>query len=355
MKRKLLLPFLVLGLTALAGLGLVLAWPQAPLDSTLLSPAAPPARLVCYGHVDCRHGLLLLQPARSGRVTRVFVKARQTVHKDMLLVQLDDRLVKLQEEQAELAVQAAQVQLAKARSGVRQYEARQAQAKAALSAARAKCVAAHHYLAAHEDLFRNGFGNKDEVEAVRARLDEARASVTVAQNKLAELEAVDPKLEVKLAQLQLERTQAQRQQARQERAEYALKAPADGLILRVQVQEGDLVSPTSPRPAVWLAPQGGWIVRAEVAQESAGRVHCGLSVQVEDEASACLLGSGKIAEVSDWFLPRRQLSPQPTAITTGLSLECVIDLEAGHAPLRLGQRVRVRVLAERPATSAILP
>ncbi len=125
-----------------------------------------------------------------------------------------------------------------------------------------------------------------------------------------------------------------------------LKAPVAGTILRVGAQEGDLVSPTSPRPAVWLAPTGAWIVRSEVAQEFAGRVREGLAVQVEDEASAAVLARGTIAEVADCFLPRRQLSADPTGINTGLVLECVIALEPGHTQLQLGQRVRVRILAD---------
>src|SRR5262249_16890182 len=127
------------------------------------------------------------------------------------------------------------------------------------------------------------------------------------------------------------------------------RAPVDGLVLRVQAQEGDLAGPTAPRPAVWLAPAGAWIVRAEVSQEFAGRVREGLGVQVEDEAGASVLARGRVAEVSDWFLPRRQISPLPTGVNTGLTLECVIELQEGHAPLRLGLRVRVRVLADQPA------
>lgn len=91
------------------------------------------------------------------------------------------------------------------------------------------------------------------------------------------------------------------------------------------------MSPTSPRPAVWLEPASAWIVRAEVSQELAGRVQEGLAVQVEDEASAVLLARGQIAEVSSSFLPRRQFSALPTSINTGLVLECVIKL--GEPPL----------------------
>src|SRR5262249_44468011 len=141
------------------------------------------------------------------------------------------------------------------------------------------------------------------------------------------------------------RSQAQLERARQEREEYLLQAPVNGLVLRVQVKAGDLVGPTSSRPAVWLPPEGASIIRAEVSQELAARVLEGLEVQVEDGASASVLAKGTIAELSDWFLPRRQFSALPTSINTDLTLECVIDLKEGHAPLRLGQRVRVRVLA----------
>jgi multidrug resistance efflux pump len=174
----------------------------------------------------------------------------------------------------------------------------------------------------------------------------------VEQNRLVELNAVEPELEVKLAQLEVNRGQAQLERVRQEREEYLLKAPVDGLVLRIEAQEGDLVGPTSPRPAVWLAPAGPWIVRAEVSQEFAGRVHTGLAVQVEDEASAGLLAKGTILEVSDWFLPRRQFSALPTSINTGLTLECMIDLGERQGQLRLGQRVRVRILADQPAENS---
>jgi multidrug resistance efflux pump len=344
MKRITRATILVIGFVVLCGLAMVFLWPKAPLDATPAFTAAPAVRLVCFGHVDSRQGPLLLQPARAGRVASVFVKERQTISKDAPLLQIDDRLVKLQEQQALLAIDAARLQLTRAKNGLKQYQAKQAQAEAAVQAARQKLVAAQHYLAVQEQLLKQGLGNKDEMEAVRAQCKGARALMEVEQNKIVELKAVDPTLDVKLARLQLEQSQAQWERARQDREEYLLRAPANGVILRLQAQVGDLVGPTSPRPAVWLSPEGAFIVRAEVAQEFAGRVHEGLTVQVEDEASAELLAKGTIAEVSDWFLPRRQLSPQPTAINTGLTLECVIELRERFAQLRLGQRVRVRIL-----------
>jgi HlyD family secretion protein len=348
MTRKIPVTVLVVGLVVLVILGMAVFWPQVPPASALASPAAPPTRLVCYGYVDSQQGQMLLQPARAGRVVQVFIKEKQLVSKDTPLVQLDDRQVKLLEQEATLAVEAAQTQLTKARSGLLQYQAKRAQAEAALEVAQIKFRRAEHTWTVTEQLHKDGFAGQGYLDVVQDQQDEARALIKAEQNKLSELKAVNPELEVKLAELQLNRYQAQLERARQDREEYLLRAPVGGLVLRIQTQEGDLIGPTSPRPAVWLVPEGAWIVRAEVSQEFAGGAQEGLVVQVEDEGSASLLAKGTIVGVSDWFLPRRQFSALPSGVNTGLSLECMIELQEKLAPLRLGQRVRVRILASQP-------
>lgn len=346
MRKTLYGAALAVGLIASTALGLALVWPHTPLDATPTSRQSPPARLVCYGYVDTRYGPLLLQPARAGRVVEVFVKEKQVVSKDTPLVQIDDRLAKLREDEATLAIRAAEVQLARAKNGLIQYQAKQVQAQAAFEVARINLESAKHSLAMAEKMYKDGTANQGHVDLARDHRNQAKAMVQVEENKIAELKAIDPNLDVKLAQLELDRGQVQLQQARQDREEYTIKAPVEGTILRLSAQEGDLVSPTSPRPAIWLAPKDGLIVRAEVSQEFADRAVAGLKVRVEDEANGSLVAEGTIGEVSDWFLPRRQFSASPTSINTGLTLDCVVNLESRHPHLRIGQRVRVRVLAD---------
>ena len=352
MTRRIPVTVLAVGLGVLVVVGLVVFWPHVPLDSALSAHDAPPTRLVCSGQVDTRHGMLLLQPARSGRVAQVLVKEKQSVRKDAPLVQLDDESARIQEQEAAVAVKVAEVQLSKAMGGVAVHQAKRAEAVAAVDAANIKLRDAERSLTAAEKMMKDGAINQTQVDTVRNQLEGVKDLVMIEQNKLAELKAVDPLLDVKLAQLQLDRGQVQLRQARRELEEHLLKAPADGTVLRVQVQEGDLGGPTSSRPAVWLAPAGGWVVRAEVPQEFAGLLREGLEARVEDEASTLALAKGKVAEVSDWFLPRRQISALPTAVNTGLTLECLIYLDEGHAQLRLGQRVRVRILSKPAAGGA---
>jgi multidrug resistance efflux pump len=345
------LKVLLAGMALLAIMGPVLFWPQAPLDSAPTSPEPPRARLVCYGYIDCQQGQIFLQSGRVGRVTRVLVKEGQAVSKGSLLLQMDDQQVKLQEEEAALSVQGAKLQLAKAKDGVKQFSARRAEAEAALAAARSKVEAAQCTLARKEELVKLDVVNHAEVDVSRAQLDEAKALVSAEQNRLWELDAVNPETEVRLAQVQLDRSHAEIERPTEERRQYQLRSPVDGVVLRMDAQEGDLLAPTSPRAALWLAPKGERIVRAEVPQEFAAQVRAGLPAQVEDEASGTLLARGNIRTVSDWILPRRQFGASPTSVNTGQTLECVISLQDQHGRLRLGQRVRVRVLAESPADS----
>jgi multidrug resistance efflux pump len=282
----------------------------------------------------------------------VFVEEKQIVAKDAPLLQIDDHLVALRERQAELAVDAADLQLTKAEAGVAQYEAKRAQAEAALEAANNKVAAAQFALDRKQELVDKEFINRVEVEVAQAQLNEARALVKAEQSRLAELGALNPETEVKLARLEQSRSRTQLEESQQDRREYLLRAPVEGQVLRMQVEQGDLIGPTSPRPAVLLAPKGPWIVRAEVSQEFASLVEEGAVAEVEDEAALGVLAKGTVSETSDVFLPRRQLSDLPNAVITGVAMECVIELQGEHKPLRVGQRVRVRIFDKPHAGTA---
>jgi len=82
-------------------------------------------------------------------------------------------------------------------------------------------------------------------------------------------------------------------------------------------------------------------VRAEIEQEFAGRVHPGQSVILQDESGGKESWRGKVLRVSNWYTQRRS---QSEGLRIGGSdvrtLECIIVLEPGNIPFRLGQRVR---------------
>jgi multidrug resistance efflux pump len=165
--------------------------------------------------------------------------------------------------------------------------------------------------------------------------------------KLTELELNDPEAGVKRARAELDARQAQVDEARTALEEYALKAPADGTVLRVLVSPGDVQGVQPKQPAVLFCPDGRRIIRAEAEQEFARDVAIGQAASIRDDSSGDGNWAGHVTRISPWYTQRRSVIPEPLQFNDARTLECIIELDSPPAPLRIGQRVRVTL---RPAT-----
>jgi hypothetical protein len=60
---------------------------------------------------------------------------------------------------------------------------------------------------------------------------------------------------------------------------------------------------------------------------------------------------GRVIRVSDWYTHRRSILQEPFQLNDVRTLECLIALDRGQQPLRIGQRVRVTIttVATKPA------
>jgi hypothetical protein len=125
--------------------------------------------------------------------------------------------------------------------------------------------------------------------------------------------------------------------------EHDVYAPADGTILRVLANEGEILPRQSNLPAVQFCPHGERVIRAEVQQEWAAKIAEGQSAVVEDESRGGYQWRGKVTRVSDWFTHRRSMIQEPFQYNDVRTLECLIALEPGGRPLRIHQRVRVTI------------
>ena len=62
--------------------------------------------------------------------------------------------------------------------------------------------------------------------------------------------------------------------------ECAIKAPADGTLLRSLANVGETLGRNPQRPAPWFCPKGPRIIRAEVEQEFATRMAVGQTATI---------------------------------------------------------------------------
>ena len=326
---------LVVSLTAAA---LLLHLPARGSDP---EPNAEPDRtVVCFGHVDVEGGVAALYPLQPGQVQEIAVKEGALVHNGDVLLRLDHRQADYVVRQAQADLADARVALAQAQVLPRLQPIREAEQQAAVDAAAARLRSAESVLARRLEVG-DLAGSKSETNAARAQRDAAKALLQAERKKLDELRLNDPHQLVSRAEQKVAAKQGQLDQALLMLDQCDLKAPGDGTILRILVRKGEALGSQPRQPAIWFCPKGPRFIRAEVDQEFGYRVAIGQGAVIHDDSSTGPTWQGKVYRISDWYTHRRSILPEPLQFNDMRTLECLITVEPGSAPLRIGQRVLV--------------
>ena len=348
-------PFLLLGATAVLVLGVGAASLMIQSrgangranrgEDDPSSTASHLPAVVAIGVVDVDDGAVALLPLRPGRVAEVLVHENQTVAKGAVLLRLDDRLARLEVQEAEVAVQVAEAQLTEARQAPRQHQLLLEQQRAALAAAQYG-LAAGRLLAAHrKKLVESRLASKDEADAEAEGVKKLAAAESAERAKLAALELHDPELDLTRSRADLQAKQALLNKARYALEEQELRAPANGSVLRRFANPGELLGPQSRQPAFLFCPDKPRVVRAELEQEFANRVCVGQQATIQNDGGVDgPTWKGHVIRISAWIAPRRSALPDTLPYQEARTLECVVQLDPGSTPWRIGQRVRVKLL-----------
>lgn len=354
MMRRYIPGLVVLGLATLAvtilGTGAVLR-----SEPTVPPPGGEPESpgVVVYGQVDVRDGQVPLFPPTfpaPSTVAAVSPEAVEgaTVRKGQVLATLDDRLARAAVAEAQAGLKQARGKLAQVKADGRRAE----KARDALVAQQTKAVEAkqREYNAKKlvrdqlERLLKEQSANSTELAAANEGLKGLEAGLAVESLRLEQ--ARDTDIDFTPGVEQAEAAVAQ-YQALLEKAQYGLslcelKAPSDGTILRALTTDGLQFGPQTKQPAFWFLPKGPMIVRVEVAQEFADRVHVGQKATLFDDRQTVTRWHGTVTGVGQAFLPRRSsvMLPDPFQFSESRVLECTVTLdEHGEMP-RVGQRLR---------------
>lgn len=303
------------------------------------------ASLVCYGNVDVEPGVIPLFPLQVGRVTDVLVRENETVKKGQPLLKIDDQLAQFQLQRAEADLQVAESRSNEARKLPRQHQLKAEQQRGAVAAAKHKLAAARHDWEQKKEFVKQKLANERVASAAEELAKALEAGLEVEQAKLKELELFNPEAQVVQAEADVKDKKAQLDKARYALQECTLTAPSDGLILQVLVGPGNIFSERATQPVIVFVRDGARIVRAEVEQEFASRLSVGQPVAVQDEFGGAGSSRGKVVRMAAWYTRSRSQAMDPMRALNNevRTLECIIALESGAQPFRLGQRVRVTV------------
>jgi membrane fusion protein (multidrug efflux system) len=297
--------------------------------------------------VDVRGGVVSLNPTVSARVTKVLVHDNDEVRAGQVLIQLDDRIARTHLAEAEAGLQASLAQQVEAIKGPRQHELLLTQQKAALAAARHDLAAARLAAEQKKRLADANQLSREDADAAGELVKKLEAAEKAEIAKQKALELRDPEQDVRRAEADVLARTALRDRAREAVGEYQLKAPADGSVLRVLANAGELLSPQAREAAILFCPAGPRVVRAEVEQEYAGRVAIGQPAAIEDAShTGGPIWTGRVVRIADWFTLRRTVTPDQLPVQEVRTLECLVELDPSREPLRIGQRVRVRLYAD---------
>jgi HlyD family secretion protein len=307
-------------------------------------PTASRAQVVCFGHVDVEYGVQSLYPLQPGRVKEVLVHDAARVKSGKALLHLDDSQAKNVLREAEADLKAAVAQREQARLAREQHEAKGEQQDAAIKAARSRHSAAKNILARKQQLRKANQLSAEEVQAASDQADEAKAGLDAELAKKTELDLAKPQLVLDRAEADVLAKEARRDQAQQAVDECTLRAPADGEVLRVLVGPGDVLGPQPKQPAILFCPKKPLLIRAEVSQEFAGRVHVGQPAWIQDDTDATQTWKGKVVRVSRWYTHRRSIMQEPLQLNDVRTLECIVAFDDPDPPvIRIGQRMRITI------------
>jgi HlyD family secretion protein len=316
-------------------------------SSTAASPR-PSGKASCFGYVDVEQGVSPLYPVQPGRVVEVMVKEGAAVDAGAPLFRIDDTLAKLHVREAKDAVAAAELRLTQARSLAEQFKEKIAAQQALIEVAKHDVTIAREQHDKARNLFDKNVGSEQDAKSADAIVHKAEEGVKAREAELAAIKAVDPQTAIDLAKQDVDAKHVDLEKAELALKECTVTAPAKGTVLRLSVSPGEVLGPTPRMPALMFCPDSPRIIRAEVEQEFADHVTLGQTAAIQDDATSTGSWTGKVTRLSDWYTHRRSILMEPLQYNDVRTLECIIELPPGQAPLRIGQRVRVMIGSVEP-------
>jgi HlyD family secretion protein len=300
---------------------------------------------VTLGRVEPRAGeVKIAAPLPGGRVAEVLVKQNEDVFAGELLARLDD-------EEALARVAAADAQVALHR------RARNDQSAPAASADRRKAedavADAEHNLADTRAAldkttadWRAGRLSRGDLEAARTTLSRAEDRLRERRDALTKLRASsDTPLPTRL-EGELNVAQAEWRVAQAALEKTQIRAPSDGVVLRVDVKNGELAIPAAGPPIMSIGDVSALRVRAEVNEQDLGRIRVGQAVLVRAGAFHGREFDGRVASIARVVGPSRINSGDPRKFSDVDVLEVLVDLP-NPGPLVVGEQVDVYFKSDR--------
>jgi len=176
----------------------------------------------------------------AGRLATVLVKEGSAVVGGGLIARIHDPEAELALKQAEAAVDVQRARLAQLKAGARSQEV--AQAEAAVAQAEVSLAQAERDLARTQQLFNDGFVARATVDRAQTDVELTRARVRAAREQLALVRQGPRSEDIDAQAALLRQAEAAAAQSRTRLRELRITAPIGGVVTRLNVEPGEVIS-----------------------------------------------------------------------------------------------------------------
>ena len=301
---------------AIAGVGLLgtdLLLPQASGVTAISSSEVeefPAARDVfAAGVVEGAQRSIELQFEVSGKIVELPVVEGQQVRQGDVCARLDDAVWRHKLAEAEAALQVAQAELERLVNGASPESRAVMRADARVAEVEMQQAKAHFDRAAR--LFEQKAMPAQDYDQYRYLYDAAVARLDQARAKVAELEAPARQDEVHRARARVDMAAASVAEARTQLDHTVLRAPIDGVILKVDVESGERVAVEQLQTVVSMTSLSEVRVRAYVEELDALSLQQGAPAFVVADGNPHVRYTGRVSWTAPVMGPKSHRHHQP--------------------------------------------
>lgn len=291
-----------------------------------------------------------IAPKVTGYVAKVNVTANQHVKAGDTLVTLDNGDYRIAAEQAEAQIATQKLTLSRYDAQIVAARSSVAQAEAQKTALEATLRGSEISLKRQQDLASGKAGIRADLDNARTAYEQAKANLAGADSAIAAAEANISVVTAQRAEAesQIKSLELAKAKAERDLSFTVLKAPFDGVVGNLAVQDGDLVSPGQRLAA--LVPIENLYIEANFKETQVAGIKPGAKVRIEVDAIEGREIEGTVESISPAsgsvfsLLPPENATGNFTKVIQRLPVRIALPksaLDAGH--LRAGLSVVVEV------------
>jgi len=332
------------------------AWKWRSVKTSTPPPLAPPTAgfehtVGAVGLVEASSENIAISTPVPGLAIGVYVKAGASVKAGQKLFSLDDRDLLSELEVRRTALEVARQKLAKLEQAPRAEEippaearVREAEVALADAAVQQKLIESvtDRRAISEEDLQRRRLAAK----AAAARLDEAKAALSL-------LKSGSWKPDIQIARAEVAQAEAQVRRLETDIERLTVRAPMAGEILQLNLRAGEY-APSGPlaKPLIVMGDTSRLHVRADVDENEAWRIRGGAAAQAAERGGGSRKVQLEFVRFEPYVTPKKSLTGDSTERVDTRVLQVIYRFKDPGVPFRVGQQMDVFISTDGEETAA---